>query len=273
MTPEGSPEPISSLVARVLARVDAAEARRRLVACWEPLGSNGEMAAVQACRAVRAWENCEFRADVGWCPLERRRTAAKRASSLLDRAGVEPRHRDLLVAAVRGASPLADTDARTAVRAVLAGSASRVTLANGNAKDVKGTETLLVLAGIPGAGKTLAACEPLAETEGMYLRASALSDRRFDLRDAEYARLLVLDDLGVEFLDDKGWALARLAEVIEVRHARKFRTIITTNLRRRKKEPSDPPQWAERYGARLDSRMDEGGLFVSVAGESLRGGT
>ncbi len=133
----------------------------------------------------------------------------------------------------------------------------------------------LVMGGATGTGKTLAACWALAQLGGgLFLAAPDLVDRDVGpvrLGEARQARVLVLDDLGAEGNWPEG--IARIARMLEERHAGNLRTLVTTNLQRI--DSTDDgcaavPGFASRYGARLNGRVDEGGRFVVYGGPSRR---
>jgi DNA replication protein DnaC len=77
---------------------------------------------------------------------------------------------------------------------------------------------------------------------------------------------LVIDDLGTEPLDGKGYALANLGDLLSQRHAWQRKTLITTNL--------SLEAFRERYlahdGGRLYDRLREAGLFYECSGASMR---
>lgn len=139
--------------------------------------------------------------------------------------------------------------------------------------------TLLVLAGGTGCGKTVAACVGLDSwvlVEGGTLRRAGRFAKAIDLVragtfDGEFwdeltdASVLVIDDLGTEPLDEKGWALANLAALIDQRYDACRKTILTTNL--------DVSRFKARYcndGGRFADRIREAGSFVEFDGASLR---
>ena len=148
-----------------------------------------------------------------------------------------------------------------------------------------GRKALLFLSGPPGCGKTLAACHgllshirivddgyelPEARRVGRFVKALDLV-RAGTYDDAFWTRLkatpfLVVDDLGTEPLDDKGWALANIAALIDARYDSTAKTVITTNL--------DAGQFKARYGAsdggRLVDRLRESAEFVQFDGASMR---
>lgn len=142
------------------------------------------------------------------------------------------------------------------------------------------SRTLLVLAGGTGCGKTVAACVGLDEyllLEGWSYRRAGRFVKAIDLvRAGTFDRefwdgyaatpMLVVDDLGTEPLDEKGWALANLAALIDKRYDACRKTILTTNL--------DVAKFKARYcaadGGRLIDRLREAGAFVEFDGASLR---
>ena len=80
----------------------------------------------------------------------------------------------------------------------------------------------------------------------------------------EYAGPLVLDDLGTEYADAKGFFSQILDRLIDARYREYAPTIITTNL--------NAKSFGERYGERVVDRLREGGRFVEFGGvESMRG--
>lgn len=158
--------------------------------------------------------------------------------------------------------------------------------------------TALVLAGGVGAGKSTAAAwlaldrgvatRLIAEqhgasrstdtTEGLPVRISAseLEARgRYDKDLRKWLRgrsMLVLDDLGVELLDDKGAFWSLFDETLDEFYGDRRRIVITTNLRAKRKDDADPPQFVERYGARVSSRLQEIGLWHDCGVQDLRRG-
>lgn len=145
---------------------------------------------------------------------------------------------------------------------------------------ISGSRTLLVLAGGTGCGKTVAGCVAIDEylqRDGYRFRRVGRFVKAIDLVragtfDAEFwegherSPLLVIDDLGTEPLDEKGWALANLAALIDKRYDACRKTILTTNL--------DVARFKARYcndGGRLADRIREAGAFIEFDGKSLRG--
>jgi IstB-like ATP binding protein len=132
-------------------------------------------------------------------------------------------------------------------------------------------ESLIVLSGGVGAGKTSAACWWLRErarrgVAGWFMTAALLARwPRYDV--GEMARLLridalVIDDLGTEYMDDKGNFMAILDEVIDSRTANEKQTLVTTNL--------GVEAFRERYKDRVADRIRESGRFLSVSAPSRR---
>lgn len=74
---------------------------------------------------------------------------------------------------------------------------------------------------------------------------------------------LVIDDLGVEFLDKNGHFLRVLDDVMDGRYREELPTLITTNL--------NAETFTERYGERITDRIREGGVFYQLPpGVSMR---
>lgn len=143
-----------------------------------------------------------------------------------------------------------------------------------------------LLIGTVGTGKTVAACVPLlthfAERrwfkngdEGkIVMPRSALFVSLSDMaswslwdpvdrsmqRMAVDTELLVLDDLGTE----RGDGAAVVHAIIASRNAAQRRTVLTTNMA--------PPEFSERYGARILDRLRGEGSVFQATGASLRGG-
>ncbi|MGB8298743.1 MAG: hypothetical protein WCG85_25225 [Polyangia bacterium] len=158
---------------------------------------------------------------------------------------------------------------------------------------VRGATDIVVLLGSPGTGKSCAAVEwvredvarpehwkprtdydderrrtvphfvgrlPTWTTAAALARLDHFSDAA--LRPVMDAPLLVVDDLGAEFLDAKGFFGSLFDELIDCRYAGKLPTVITTNL--------DAAAFAARYGLRVVDRIREGGRFVGCGNASLR---
>ena len=78
--------------------------------------------------------------------------------------------------------------------------------------------------------------------------------------------LMVLDDLGIEYLDKNGNFLQRLDEIMDERYSNYRKTIITTNL--------NSEDFKARYGERIADRIREGfghgGAFMELSDKSMR---
>lgn len=148
---------------------------------------------------------------------------------------------------------------------------------------------ILVLAGGTGGGKTTAAAWiALKGTDRMpgFIRASELERRgRYDkdLRVWLPERTsLVIDDLGAEVLDAKGVFRSLLDEIVDDFYSSKRRLIITTNLKGKIDDAHraecvaagrDPePQFRERYGDRVRSRVIQIGQWAECGNTDLREG-
>lgn len=125
--------------------------------------------------------------------------------------------------------------------------------------------TLLQLGGV-GSGKTVAACWWLSQGAGRFVTSALLA--RWPRYEAESMRALleaprlVIDDLGTEYMDDKGNFMAILDEIIADRCANERQTFITSNL--------TAIAFKARYGERIEDRIREGGTVISLAESSRR---
>lgn len=131
------------------------------------------------------------------------------------------------------------------------------------------SRNVLVVSGDKGCGKTVAAtwwarrqrCTPRFVRSSTFA-ASSRYDR--EKRDAWLAApALVLDDLGTEYLDDRGSFLVDLDELIDVFYGDRRPLIVTTNLKIDK--------FRSRYGARIEDRLRESAAFFAATGGSMRG--
>lgn len=125
---------------------------------------------------------------------------------------------------------------------------------------------IVVLSGSPGVGKTTAAGAWCVRSGGRFTTISELArlDRYDDekWRAVSRCRALVIDELGNEFLDGKGFLLGAIDALVNDRYAEQLPTVITTNL--------GVEEFRARYGDRVADRIREAGRFVVIAGESMR---
>jgi DNA replication protein DnaC len=155
---------------------------------------------------------------------------------------------------------------------------------------VRGAEDICILAGGCGVGKSIAAVawvhdyvaaperwqdaaerdqEPRPRYRGhvpLWIAAAQLA-RTDHFKQSEVDRVakvkrLVIDDLGSEFSDSKGFFASLLDEVIDLRYSGQRPTIVTTNL--------DADAFRARYGVRIVDRIREAGRFVGCGNQSLR---
>lgn len=134
-------------------------------------------------------------------------------------------------------------------------------------------ESLVVLAGPAGVGKSVAALLWLFDRakgkpeclkwvqSGDLARGYAYDQDSFDAVTGVYA--LVIDDMGVEYVDEKGRWSVTLEEVLSRRFARMRKTVVTTNV-------VEVEAFKARYGERIASRLNEDGAFVVCGGPDLR---
>lgn len=135
------------------------------------------------------------------------------------------------------------------------------------ATDVR-ERNVVVLVGPRGCGKTVAAaCWALTrEAPPLFIRAASFAARgRYDEEQrSEWtnARALVLDDLGVEYADEKGSFLTDLDELIDTYHGAMKPLIITTN--------ATLADFTDRYKARIVDRLAQSSTWITVNTPSLR---
>ena len=134
---------------------------------------------------------------------------------------------------------------------------------------------IAILSGGVGVGKSVAAAWWLSRAleahdgrawmrwvNAHHLARMASFDWHYLLDEVEMVDFLVLDDLGIEYLDGKGWLSSALDSIIYQRHGNRRLTVATTNLGAR--------AFTARYGERIADRLRECGTFIEIAGCSLR---
>lgn len=134
--------------------------------------------------------------------------------------------------------------------------------------------TILVLAGGVGTGKTIAAAWAIVESRGgKYVKAIELSqhglygeENQGFWDDLRATPLLVIDDLGTEPRDEKGFAAANFDALMDHRYDHCRKTILTTNLT----DETFKQVYCTGFGVRLLDRIREVGHFVRVPGQSMR---
>jgi DNA replication protein DnaC len=141
-----------------------------------------------------------------------------------------------------------------------------------------GGTTFLLLCGSPGVGKSAAAMlavKRYAEDgrRSSFVRAVECSRlSMFDAEDKAFVAdmrrvpLLVLDDLGVEGLNDC-WRES-LEDVMDARYQEKLATVLTTNLPPVAEEPK--ASFRKRYGERIADRIRHDGIITQCGNETLR---
>jgi DNA replication protein DnaC len=135
-----------------------------------------------------------------------------------------------------------------------------------------GGKTMMLLGGPSGVGKTIAACVAAWRVGGSVRFVDAIDVAQHSAFDAEFwndlgrCNALVIDDLGSEPLDEKGWGAANVLSVFTKRYNSQRLTWVTLNLSIEK--------FFVRYGqdgGRLRDRLRECGRYIKVGGKSLRG--
>jgi hypothetical protein len=136
----------------------------------------------------------------------------------------------------------------------------------------------LVLSADKGVGKSTAAGWWLAQVaKRLHLRMDGRATKRWwpaaeisalDFYGEDLQRLcevesMVIDDLGVEFSDQRGAFQSKLDRLLDARYREFRRTLITTNL--------TPKAFRERYDQRLYDRLREGATWEGIVAQSMRG--
>lgn len=129
--------------------------------------------------------------------------------------------------------------------------------------------TFLVLGGGVGTGKSVGAAAAIQfhHQGGLWVSAPCLSEA--SSFDSEFwwslrsTPLLVIDDVGTEPRDDKGWSAAKFQALLSHRYDWVLKTILTTNLSK------DRFQTAY-CDARLVDRLKEVGSYTALPGLSMR---
>lgn len=216
-----------------------------------------EVAAFEKTPEYQAWKAEDDRQRREKEQVERKEAEARRFAGLVHSSNVPRR----AVEAVKGGCK--DTAAIAAVREAPA---------------------LTILAGGPGCGKTVAAVWWLMEAmrplvDGHWGVTAAPNVAQF-IDAAHLARWsrydeeamdkllkcdrLVIDDLGNEYMDEKGAFLSVLNEVVINRYDNMRPTVLTTNLPMAK--------FRARYGDRIVDRLNEGEGFIGITDGSMRTG-
>jgi hypothetical protein len=264
----------------VLATLEALGRRageeRQALPCFAAAEAGDLGTAARVCEAAQAFQHCRWAQDESWCSRVRRGAEARAAADRLRDGKVPERFAQSVLAGLPGrhavgARELLPTEALRLVRAFISGRPQGVPLDDGGSIAFIGNEWVLVLAGLPGNGKSVASAYGVAMSGGLWMHARTLAKPRVELDDAERAPLLVIDDLGTEHAGESGYGISRAQALLEHRHAERRRTIITTNLRRRRASENDPVAFVDRYGDRVNDRLSEGGKYIVLTAPSLRG--
>lgn len=146
---------------------------------------------------------------------------------------------------------------------------------------------LIVLAGGVGAGKSTASAWIALKGRDPrpgFMRIGELERRgRYDKKLDEWLKdktSLVIDDVGTEVLDGKNVFAALFGEIVDMFYSMRRTLVLTTNLRPRisdamraeaEKSKTEPePQFLERYGERVWSRMNQMAMWGDCGTRDLR---
>jgi DNA replication protein DnaC len=230
----------AELLGHVSAIAEAAIARYREAPC------HGELAGLPACTPW-VWRNCALR-DEPSCPRQIRAfDEARDAAHLEERLADAGIPKALLVDAMN----------------------PKPTKATAYVDDwLPSNRRILVLAGLPGVGKSVAAAYAIRRYRGRWAKASYIAKVQGFSQEHENARarlketrLLVIDDLGAENNTDH--SRSAIEELIADRYDEGVRTVITTNL--------DAKQFKAAYTARIRDRIIAERGYEWCDGPSLRG--
>lgn len=286
---ESAPVPLSALLGRVAARINDDTADRLSLPCYQAMYPDGvepdDLAArvsdavgAKACDDVQAWRDCT-RGQTGFgCPRVRVGELRERVRENLVRARVPKLDYELVLKHASGRAALFPYDSMMLVQAVrrakggtvnfkeaneqLVGDRERV-----NAAFLTGDETVVLMGGCKGRGKTTAAVYALGHDGGLYTTEYAFTRPRNaggqDITEAKRAKTLVIDQFGRGHLGDSKYALASIEEVIDARKAEKLTTYLVGNF-----------DWDDAFKRRYDelvvSRIMGHGVVVVFRGEDLR---
>jgi hypothetical protein len=277
----------SAVLASLDVRLAAAREKLVVLPCFQfdPENGVGDIhRATDACEAAGAWRGC-WRAEqiADRCPRLNERRPLLEVERRLTAAGVPGDAAGVLLAELPGrrdangqrmpvAPPYPPGQAKRSRAREVVRSMMRGELHEGH--EVR----TLVLAGATGRGKDVAAAwAVLRRPRALWVKASRM-ERPDDALDALMleVELLVIEDAGREHVGANGYAPTRIANAICDRHDEHPRsprwTIVTTNQRRRRVPPERGeddmgPQFLERYGSRVDSRIEGAGRFLELVGE------
>lgn len=231
---------LSEALSALLRASEDRRERFRLTMC-----NGGEDYAAKMCSAENELA-CEFARDEA-CPkrkVDNERAIKARRREWLEEAGVSKR----VLRAVFDGEPK-----ETEATRLLTAATSR----EGNC--------LVVLQGGVGCGKSCAAALWAVQSRAHWITSKTLARlSAYDegIKKLEQCQALVIDDLGTEYADAKGFFLSNLDGLIDARYADELPTVITTNVA--------SEEFKMRYGARIADRIRGAGAWVEVGGASLR---
>lgn len=232
-----------SWIADMKARAD------REIARWDALACKQQLELVTNCTdAIKA--ECPEASHV-MCPRRRlkrlaveERTARSIKRRELEESGMET----LILEAIFDSSP-GETDAMRKLREAFASSPR---------------PAIVVLQGGVGCGKSCAAAVWLLENGARWITAKRLARLGPYSKEFEsYTRgPVVIDDLGAEYADQKGFFVTMVDEIVDGHHNSRTPLVLTTNL--------TAEDFKARYKERVADRIRETGRFVRVDGKSMR---
>lgn len=176
----------------------------------------------------------------------------KEFEAMLVKCGVGARERLLLVDDVKGEHQLASTGPLEVVREWLV---------------QKPRPNLLILAGTKGIGKTVAATYAISRfsvvPRGKYILATEVVDPKVRIKRLANYPVLVVDQLGLEYVSNPAWCDSRFTELVVRRDSDMLPTIFVGNL--------DEKAFRSRYGSSVMDRVVGDGMIRIFRLPSLRG--
>jgi DNA replication protein DnaC len=135
-------------------------------------------------------------------------------------------------------------------------------------KWVESDEAILLLIGGVGTGKSMAAAWAVYQAPPGSRWITSWELQTVDIYKGEFetikqAPVLAIDDLGIEYGDNKGYFASNVDGLLSYRIAYGHKTVITANFSK--------GEIATRLGARISDRIRESGSVVAFGSESLRG--
>lgn len=254
-------EPLSVTLDRLRQKAEAAMKEVASLPCH---GLDDEGAASR-CAEMGAAKECRHRQDSTVCPQQRLEDAEVDFQRSLVQAGVPALERGWLMDVRRDRSRLRHTLAMRTMGAVVTRRVFDYEGPEGTAH-IRGSESIVVLTGPTGVGKTIAACYALGKLGGRYTRGYTIGSERLTREDrTAFASVscLVVDQLG-RTQDRNSYAAQTIEELVDLRHGERLLTVFVGNFFRVDFEAA--------FGEVVLSRLAGSGAWVELKGADMRRG-